>query len=73
MQFLCTHQDVDDGVLAMKNNGNYKLSFIDKTIVASTNNIFSIYGPSLNCSTKARVKVVKTLYGEVMNGPNQYQ
>lgn len=41
---LCTHQDIDDGVSAVKNNGNYKLSFINQTIAASSDNIFTIYG-----------------------------
>lgn len=64
---LCTHQDVDDGVSATKNNGNYKLSFINQSIAASSDNIFTIYGSPLMCTTKAKVKVVKAPYGEVMD------
>lgn len=66
---LFTHQDIDDGVSAIKNNGNYKLSFINQTIVASSDNIFTIYGSPLRCTTKAKVKVVKAPYGEVMDRP----
>lgn len=66
---LCTHQDIDDGVSAVKNNGNYKLSFINQTIAASSDNIFTIYGSPLMCSTKAKVKVIKAPYGEVMDRP----
>ena len=43
---ICTHQDIDDGVSAVKNNGNYKLSFNNQTIAASSDNIFTIYSYS---------------------------
>jgi len=64
---LCTHQDIDDGVSAMKNNGNYKLSFVNQSIAASSDNIFTIYRSPLMCTTKAKVKVLKAPYGEVMD------
>lgn len=64
---LCTHQDKDDGLSALKNNGNYKLSFIPQSIVAASDNIFTIYGSPLICATKAKVKVVKAPYGEAMD------
>lgn len=64
---LCTHQDIDDGLSASKNNGNYKLAFIPQSIVAASDNIFTIYGSPLTCTTKAKVKVVKAPYGEAMD------
>lgn len=64
---LCTHQDIDDGLSASKNNGNYKLAFIPQSIVAASDNIFTIYGSQLTCTTKAKVKVVKAPYGEAMD------
>lgn len=64
---LCTHQDIDDGLSASKNNGNYKLAFIPQSIVAASDNIFTIYGSPLMCATKAKVKVLKAPYGEAMD------
>ncbi len=64
---LCTHKDVDDGITAAKNNGNYQLAMIPKPIVFCSDNILTIYGSVLNSQTKAKLKVIKSVYGEVMD------
>ena len=66
---LCTHKDVDDGITAEKNSGNYKLAMIPKPIVFCYDNILTIYGSVLNSQTKAKLKVIKSVYGEVMDTP----
>lgn len=66
---LCTHKDIDDGVTSRKNNGNYQLAMIPKPIVFCSDNILTIYGSTLECQTRARLKVIKSVYGEVMDTP----
>lgn len=66
---LCTHKDKDNGTFATKNNGNYTLNVINEQIVFWSDCILTIYDPSSlrEIKEQARVKVLKTLSGDVMD------
>ena len=63
---VCTHQHKGDGHEVYFNNGEYRLSYIPEPIVLCSDNIFTIYGSTLENTKASRCKVVKTSYGEVM-------
>lgn len=66
---LCTHRDIDDGVTAAKNEGNYKLGFIPKQIEFWSDDILTIYGSTIRTRVKSKLKVIKSKYGELMDKP----
>lgn len=66
---ICTHKDKDNGAFATKNNGNYTLNVINEQIAFWSDTILTIYDPSSlrEIKKQARVKVLKCLYGDVMD------
>lgn len=70
---LCTHKDRDNGTTATKNNGNYKLDFIPEQMPFWSDDILTIYGSDTKTKTQARLKVIKTMYGDVMDRETSVQ
>ena len=64
---LCTHKDRDNGTTAAKNNGNYKLDFIPEQMPFWSDDILTIHGSYEKTKTQVRLKVIKTMYGDVMD------
>lgn len=64
---LFTHTDIDAGVTAKKNIGNYRLSDVPNLISKLSDNILTIYGAPSKIKSNIKLKVIKSAYGDVMD------
>ncbi len=64
---LCTHNDIDNGVTATKNEGNYNLKMIPQPISFWSDAILTINGSTIRIEKLSKLKVVKTMFGDLMD------